>query len=414
MSKQDARNRQRTSDDKAARSAEAWCCKICQAPDGTPFRNFGDRRACHKCGLAKGSSFLRKADETPKRPPSSNMAERQAKQRLQSKDSEIARLRKELEAADAVKAERAKAARQKAATDKFEKEESEEVARLKKRVAQLEQAIPADTMDVDSMAAADGKPPRELSQRATKARQLVCAYKAMAAEVRETLCAKDGGYDAALAAAEAEYAAATDACRKAMPVDEQQADKERYIKRIEAAVQKATAEDAELKEKLAALQKEADAASSRKAKLQAALDAGRQELLDIKAQILDRERTATANLVPAASSAVVVSEEECAAINTLVEVLGNDTVQSTLVTAGLPEGTQAAAHRALTLLNRRSTAGGGAPSASAQAAEDAPILSDQEVSELERQTMAAKRASEEAAERLDQAKKSRAARSLQS
>ena len=98
MSKQDARKRQRTSDDKAARSAEAWCCKICQAPDGKPFRNFGDRRACHKCGLAKGSSFLRKADETPKRPPSSNMAERQAKQRLQSKDSEIARLRKELEA----------------------------------------------------------------------------------------------------------------------------------------------------------------------------------------------------------------------------------------------------------------------------------------------------------------------------
>ena len=50
-----------------------------------------------RCGLAKRSCFLRKAEETQARPPSSNIAERQAQQRLQSKDSEIARLRKELE-----------------------------------------------------------------------------------------------------------------------------------------------------------------------------------------------------------------------------------------------------------------------------------------------------------------------------
>ena len=55
-----------------------------------------------------------------------------------------------------------------------------------------------------------------------------------------------------------------------MPVDEQQADKERYIKRIERDLQKATEEDNELKDKLAALQKEANAAGGRKAKLQAA------------------------------------------------------------------------------------------------------------------------------------------------
>ena len=49
----------------------------------------------------------------------------------------------------------------------------------------------------------------------------------------------------------------------------------------------------------------------------------------------------------------------------------------------------------------------------AEATRDVPIMSDEEVSELERQTLVAKRAAEAAAERLDQAKRSRA-RSQQS
>ena len=50
---------------------------------------------------------------------------------------------------------------------------------------------------------------------------------------------------------------------------------------------------------------------------------------------------------------VTVCSDECVAIDTLMGVLGNNTVQSTLVQAGLPETTQAAAHRALSILQRR-------------------------------------------------------------
>ena len=92
-------NQQRRKDDSAAsRSADAWCCKMCTGADGAAFRNFGDRKACHKCGIAKGACFLRKADAPSGSSPSTSMAERQARQRLQAKDSEISKLKQELQA----------------------------------------------------------------------------------------------------------------------------------------------------------------------------------------------------------------------------------------------------------------------------------------------------------------------------
>ena len=71
---------------------------MCTGADGAAFRDFGDRKACHKCGIAKGACFLRKADAPSGSSPSTSMAERQARQRLQAKDSEISKLKQELQA----------------------------------------------------------------------------------------------------------------------------------------------------------------------------------------------------------------------------------------------------------------------------------------------------------------------------
>ena len=87
---------------KTARSTDDWCCKVCIGRDGKPFRNHGDRRACHKCGIEKGSCFLHKVACADARLPSTNLAQRQAQQQgglakqLQGKNAELEKLRKEL------------------------------------------------------------------------------------------------------------------------------------------------------------------------------------------------------------------------------------------------------------------------------------------------------------------------------
>ena len=97
---------QRQAGTKAARSSDDWCCKLRHGPDGQPYRNFGDRRSCNRCQVAKGSCFLCKAGQVLGKAPASNLAERQVSlrqldyaKRLQVKDAQIARLKQEVSAA---------------------------------------------------------------------------------------------------------------------------------------------------------------------------------------------------------------------------------------------------------------------------------------------------------------------------
>lgn len=45
-----------------------WLCRMCKHDDGKPFRNFTDRKTCHKCKVAKGACFLRNAPRDPGSP----------------------------------------------------------------------------------------------------------------------------------------------------------------------------------------------------------------------------------------------------------------------------------------------------------------------------------------------------------
>ncbi len=98
---------QRQAGARAVRSPDDWCCKLCLGADGRAYRNFGDRKSCNKCKVAKGSCFLGKADEADGRAPSTTLADRQIKRQrldnqaklLQAKDAQIAKLKQEVAAA---------------------------------------------------------------------------------------------------------------------------------------------------------------------------------------------------------------------------------------------------------------------------------------------------------------------------
>ena len=91
---------QRTRD---AASKENWLCRKCVGKDAEPYRNFGHRTACHKCGLAK--SACHKANVQP--PPPRSLADRQVTvqkeaARIKELEKRNAALAKQLEQAKAV------------------------------------------------------------------------------------------------------------------------------------------------------------------------------------------------------------------------------------------------------------------------------------------------------------------------
>ncbi len=42
-------------------SNAGWLCRTCTGPDGQPWRNWSDKTKFHKCRVAKGACFIRKA-----------------------------------------------------------------------------------------------------------------------------------------------------------------------------------------------------------------------------------------------------------------------------------------------------------------------------------------------------------------
>ena len=54
-----------------------WLCKHCTTASSVPFKNYGNRVHCHKCGIAKNKAFLRVATSPQKPPTTSSVAESQ-------------------------------------------------------------------------------------------------------------------------------------------------------------------------------------------------------------------------------------------------------------------------------------------------------------------------------------------------
>ena len=216
--------RQRAADHRAARSSDAWCCKICLGSDGLPFRNFGDRKACHKCGLAKGSCFLRKSDVASKRPPSSNMAERQAQQRQATLEDSNRELRQQLAAKE------------------------RELARL--AAGPKESEGPVGKAGVEAGVLQSATAEAEASKTLWKHIQQL---KGLDPALRETLCASSGGYEATLRGLESRLDAECTKQREQKPIAEQKASADAHLKRMQKAKDEAASKLQQLQVEQAAL-----------------------------------------------------------------------------------------------------------------------------------------------------------------
>ena len=211
------------------RSADDWCCKACLGPDGQPYRNFGDRKVCRKCQVPKGSCFLRKADATNSRCPSSSIAERQARQRQTSLEEANRELCQKLAAKERELSKLAGGNQQGNG-----REGKDEVK------SQLQQ--PASV---------------ELSAAKTLRKQIQ-QLKALDPDLRQSLCANKGGYDAFLKDLEGQLDAVCIKQREERPLSEQKASTEAHLKKMQRAKDDATskmeklqADHAELASKIA-------------------------------------------------------------------------------------------------------------------------------------------------------------------
>ena len=54
-----------------------WLCKFCTTATSAPYKTYGNKVHCHKCGIAKGKAFLRVATGPAKPPTTSSLAESQ-------------------------------------------------------------------------------------------------------------------------------------------------------------------------------------------------------------------------------------------------------------------------------------------------------------------------------------------------
>ena len=186
-----------------ARSSADWCCKLCLGPDGKAYRNCGDRKACNKCHVDKGTCFLCKAAKAPGSPPSSNLAERQAKlqrqelsKQLRVRDEEIHKLKRQLAGSAANEQQR------------------------KEPVGRVEGSLQPSSADL---------PATKTLQR--QIQQL----KGLDPVFRETLCASKGGYQTFLGELEGRLEAEYAKQREQKPISQQKASAEAHLKKMQRA-----------------------------------------------------------------------------------------------------------------------------------------------------------------------------------
>ena len=369
----------RAASSRAARSIDDWTCKVCTGRDGAAYRNFGDRKSCHKCGITKGACFLAKVEKSSG--PATNKAARQAfsgqkDSKLQQRETALRRRE-----ADLLKREKQLKERcGKAAAEDGEEMQDAEVLPFKFTVEQL--AEQKKLLKSQGLAEDD---------------EQVAAISAQIKLQQQAKLADQPGH-----------------------VRASQAEKE--VKRCKTQLELAERRATDLRDKLADLQKQIveqdNKAQSAKSELQQA-ESRRDELYRSL-------QSGPAPAGPAAGPGVFDGALAASALlpQESLDKLGQTREQLGGLLQSLSEafnGWQEERKKALAAEADKLAASTAAATQAAMAAGnsvaetagDVPIMSAEEVSELERQTMAAKRAAEAAAERLDQAKRSRA-RSQQS
>ena len=355
----------------AARSAADWCCKLCLGPDGMAYRNFGDRKVCRKCQVAKGTCFLYKADEASSGCPSSNIAERQVRQRQASLEDSNRELRQKLAAKE------------------------RELAKLAVGGQQGDGHEGRTDVKSQPQQPVSAEPPAT-----TTLRKQIQQLKGLELGLRESLCADKGGYAAVLKDLEARLDAECIKQREQRPTSEQKASAEAHFKRMQKAKEDATCKLEQLQAEQAALASRITLQTTALAEVDAKLQKARMEVAAVTEKA-SAELRGAANSDSAVTASAVTSwfnklppevaqhaeaQQAMQAVMALMEKLDE--------AKKVAEGTVALPQQSLL-----SAAGAGQT--------DDVEFKDADLHELERQAAVAKRQLEETEIRLDKAKQGR-------